>query len=195
MAKVQWDGGAEYTMVLEGHSDAPPAAVYDELADLSTHLTWGGTKQYPGFRLLSLDASGPAKVGTRFASVGSIPMTRVRWENDNEVTQARPGEVLELRTHAVARWRSGRRTDARYEHRYDIESDGAGSHVTYRLRQTAIADPPLRMRMPLGATLANRVMIPRFCRRGFRAMLRLAAERDAARAVDPTPALRPNLLP
>ena len=87
-------------MILEGRCDASPATVYEVLADLTTHLDWAGKGQYPGFRLISLDGAGPAVVGTGFTSVGSIPMARSRWENENQVVEARPPEVLQFHTEA-----------------------------------------------------------------------------------------------
>lgn len=182
---VRWDGGAAYEMRLDASSDAAPAAVYDELADLSTHLDWGGRRQYRGFRLLSLDGSGPMRTGSRFTSVGTVPMALSRWENRNEVVEARAPHVVEFHTDAEVVWRSGKRTVARYEHRYEIVPDGTGSRVSYRLRQTAITDPPLRMRLPVMRTMTHRMMIPMFCRRGFGAMLREAERRQVG---DPVPA-------
>ncbi len=66
------------------------------------------------------------QVGTGFTSVGSIPMARSRWENTNVVVEARAPEIVEFHTEAVVVWRSGKRTEARYEHRYEIapERDG-----------------------------------------------------------------------
>jgi hypothetical protein len=179
MSEVRWDGGANYEMVLDASCDASPAAVYDVLADLSTHLDWAGARQHRGFRLLSVHGTGPLELGTEFTSVGSIPMARSRWENQNEVVEARRPEVLEFHTEAVAVWRSGERTEAVYEHRYEIVADGTGSRVTYRLRQTAIENPPRRMRLPLMRTMTHRVMIPWFCKRGFTNLLRSAERRGA----------------
>jgi len=46
---------------------APPDVVYDFLADLGTHMTWGGNQQTSDFRLLSLEApAGSASAGTTF---------------------------------------------------------------------------------------------------------------------------------
>ncbi len=112
MTEVRWDGGAAYETVLEGRSDASPAAVYDVLADLSTHLEWAGKRQYPGFRLLSVHGTGPLETGTGFTSVGSVPMALSRWENQNEVVEARPSQILELHTDSLVVWRSGKRTEA-----------------------------------------------------------------------------------
>ncbi len=106
-------------------------------------------------------------------------MALARWRNQNKVIEARPPGILEFHTDAVAVWRTGKRTEARYEHRYEIRSEGTGSRVAYRLRQTAIANPPLRMRLPLMRTLTHRVMIPRFSRRGFANLLRSAEFRGS----------------
>ena len=76
---------------------------------------------------------------------------------------------------------------ARYEHRYEIAPDGTGSRVVYRLRQTAITDPPLRMRAPLMRTMTHRVMIPRFCRRGLNNLLRSAERLGSKDEVARTP--------
>jgi hypothetical protein len=156
MIHVGWDGGAVYEMTLEARCDAPPSAVYGELADLSTHLDWAGKRQYPGFRLLSLRDAGHMENGTEFTSVGSVPMALSRWENQNEVVEARFPETLEFHTRGLIVWRSGTRTEARYEHRYETRPDGTGSRVVYRLRQTAITNPPLRMRLPLMRTMTHR---------------------------------------
>jgi hypothetical protein len=182
MTEVRWDGGARYEMVLDARCDASSADVYDVLADPSTHLDWAGKRQYPGFRLLSLRGSGPLEAGSEFTSVGSIPMARSRSENGNEVVEARRPEILEFHTDAVVVWRSGKRTEARYEHRYEIRPEGTGSRVTYRLRQMAIENPPLRMRLPLMRALTHRVMLPRLCRRGFSNLLR-SAERLPGRVL------------
>ena len=179
MTEVRWDGGANYEMVLDASSGASPAAVYDVLSDPSTHLDWAGERQHRGFRLLSLNGTGPLEPGTEFTSVGSIPMARARWENSNVVVEARRPEVLEFHTEAVTVWRSGERTEAVYEHRYEIDRHATGSHVTYRLRQTAIENPPRRMRLPLMRTMTHRVMIPWFCKRGFTNLLRSAERRSS----------------
>ena len=68
---------------------ARPEAVYDVLADLRTHLEWGGARQSGDFRLQSLEASaGPGTVGTNFSGTGTIPMSARRWEDRSTVTIA-----------------------------------------------------------------------------------------------------------
>jgi hypothetical protein len=179
MTAMQWDGGDTYEMTFEGHSKAPAGVVYDVLTDLSTHLDWAGKRQYPGFRLLSVRGAGPLDAGTTFTSVGSVPVSLSRSENENEVVDARPPQILEFHTNALIVWRSGKRTEARYEHRFEIGSDGTGSRVIYRLRQTSISNPPLRLRLPVMRTVSHRVMIPMLCRRGFVNLLRTAGRRGS----------------
>ncbi len=182
MTRVVWNGDTAYEMTLDAQCDAPPAAVYDVLADLSTHLDWGGRRQRRNFRLTALHAEGPARVGAEFTSVGSIPMSSARWEDRSVVVRAEPGEVLEFHTDGVVTWPGGTMTDARWEHRYQIEPDGERSRVVYRLRRTAITNPPLRMRVPVMRTLTHRVMIPLLCRRGFVNLVATAEQRATAPA-------------
>lgn len=96
--------------------------------------------------------------------------------------------VVEFHTDGVAVWPSGRRTEARWEHRYDIEPAADGARVIYRLRRASMSNP-LRMRVPLMATMTHRVMIPFLCRRGFSNLLRAAEQSarsapPAARSID-----------
>jgi len=179
MARVISNSDTIYEMVLEAHCDASPGAVYAVLADLSTHLDWGGRRQRRSFRLTSLQGGGQMRVGTEFTSVGSIPMTRARWDDHSVVVQADPAAVMEFHTDSVAVWPpTGRKTEARWEHRYQIDPDGAGSRVTYRLRLASITNAPLRMTVPVMRTMTSRVMTPYLCQRGFANLLR-AAERPA----------------
>ena len=46
-------------------SRARPEAVYDQLADLRSHLDWGGVRQTRDFHLVSLDAEGAEGVPNR----------------------------------------------------------------------------------------------------------------------------------
>jgi hypothetical protein len=56
-------------MCLERTCAAPAPVVYDLLADLTSHLEWGGARQSSDFRLLSLVASdGPARAGSVFSA-------------------------------------------------------------------------------------------------------------------------------
>src|SRR3984893_8891803 len=108
-------------------------AVYDVLADLRTHLEWGGTRQSRDFRLLSLEASrGAATVGTAYSRPGAIAMSVSQWENRSTVTVADRALTFEFTTEGEA----GAMT-ARYRHRYEISPEAAGSRVTDTLTQLA----------------------------------------------------------
>lgn len=158
---------------------ARPEDVYDVLADLKTHLDWGGSRQSSDFRLLSLEApSGPATVGTTFSSTGTIPMSVRRWRDRSTVTVADRPRTFEFITEAKAGERNA--MTARYRHRYEISSDQAGSRVTYALTELAIAHPMLRMALVGIRQMTWRVAIPMFAGRGFRNLLTLAAQRAAA---------------
>src|SRR5258708_29600102 len=87
----------EFSMQLTRRSSAPPAALYDSLADLGTHATWGGKKQLYNFRLRSLEApAGPATVGTAFTSTGTIPMSLRRFEDQSKVTVAQRPQAFQV---------------------------------------------------------------------------------------------------
>src|SRR5437879_11734648 len=98
-----------YRLVMEQPSmhlsrlcSAPPDVVYDFLADLGSHLTWGGKQQTSDFRLLSLEApAGPAGVGTTFTSTGTIPMSSRHWEDRSKVTPAERPNTSEFVTTAL----------------------------------------------------------------------------------------------
>jgi hypothetical protein len=147
---------------------APAGAVYDMLADLSSHLRWAGAEQSADFRLLSMDApAGPAREGTVFTTTGSIPMTAKRWEDRSTVTVAARPETFEFVTEA----RAGAMT-ARYMHRYDIAPAQGGSTVTYTMTQEQIARPFLRLGLPVVRQMMWSVGIPMFAGRGFRNLLK-----------------------
>src|SRR5260370_22482125 len=122
---------------------AKPEAGCDLLADLKTHLDWGGARQSSDSRLLSLEAPpGPATVGTTFASTGTIPMSVRRWKDRSTVTAADRPRTFEFITEARAGDRNA--MTARYRHRYEISSDPAGSRASYSPTEPAIAHPTLR---------------------------------------------------
>jgi hypothetical protein len=165
---------ADYEMTLDGYCTALPEAVYGVLADLSTHLDWGGRGQRRTFRLTALEPAGPVREGTRFTSAGTIPMSRAHWSDESVVVRAEAPRLLEFHTDGVAVGPRGQGTRVRWEHRYAIEPEGTGCRVTYRLRRTSITRAPLRMRVPVMRTVTHRVMIPFLCRRGFTNLLALA---------------------
>ena len=173
-----------FSMRLSSHSSAPPEAVYDTLADLRTHLTWGGKEQRSDFRLLSLEApAGLATAGTSFTSTGALPMSSRRWEDISTVTVAERPRTFEFVTHATVQ-RSGQSMLATYRHRYEMAPAQTGSDVTYTFTQEDLINPFLRLGLPLVRTMTWRLGIPFLAGRGFRNLLANAeesAKRPAAR--------------
>ncbi|HSS93300.1 MAG TPA: SRPBCC family protein [Candidatus Dormibacteraeota bacterium] len=150
---------------------APPEVVYDMLADLRSHLRWGGAKQRADFRLLSLNApDGPASVGTIFATTGTIPMSGKRWEDSSTVCEAVRPSTFEFVTQGKVG--SGPKAMmARYAHRYELAPVEGGSTVTYTMTQQQITNPFLRLALPVIRQMMWRVGIPMFAGRGFRNLL------------------------
>lgn len=168
----------QISMRLTKRSSARPDVVYDLIADLRTHLTWGGTQQRSDFRLLSLDApAGAATAGTTFSSTGSIPMSVRKWEDHSTVTVAERGRAFEFVTHATVH-RSRRSMEATYRHRYEIAAaPGGGSVVTYEFTELSSLNPFLRLGLPVVRTMTWRVGIPFLAGRGFRNLLAIAEKR------------------
>ena len=163
-----------------GRSKVRPEDVYDVLADLHSHLEWGGKRQFKSFRLLSLDApTGPAAVGTEFTSTGGIPMNRVRFDNRNTVTKADRARSFEITTESTIAWPNRAKGEGTFVNAFDISPDGDGSRVVYRSIQLRFRNPPWGLRYPLLRNVTYRVWIPIWSGRGFRNMLRMAEERAA----------------
>jgi hypothetical protein len=164
----------QFSMRLSRRCSAPPEVVYDILADLRTHLTWGGTRQRSDFRLLSLDAtSEPATAGTSFTSTGAIPMSSRKWEDSSTVTVAVRPLTFEFVTHATVH-RSQRSMEATYRHHYEIAAAPQGSEVNYTFTQLDMSNPFLRLGLPVIRTMTWRVGIPFLAGRGFRNLLAMA---------------------
>ncbi len=174
------------SMRLSRKCAAPPEVVYDMLADLRSHLDWGGVRQAGDYRLLSLEAPDePATVGTVFASTGAIPMSRKRWEDSSTVTAAARPSTFEFVTEGRV-GSGGQAMVARYAHRYEIATAEGGSTVTYTMTQERMANPLLRLALPVIRQMMWRVGIPMFAGRGFRNLLR-GAERAATVRLAPDP--------
>jgi len=159
-------------------------AVYDILADLRTHIEWGGARQSREFRLVSLDSlPGPATVGTTFSSTGTIPMSRRHWSDRSTVTVADRPQMFEFTTQAMAG--EGKPMTAVYTHAYGITPAAGGSRVTYRMTQLSITNPILR----LGPAMSRMtwLMIPMFAGRGIRNLLALAEQSESRTVVPGSP--------
>jgi hypothetical protein len=187
MGEAKAYGRDDRTVVIKGHSNASPEDVFDLLSDLRSHLEWGGNRQYKMFRLLSLDAPAtPAQVGDVFTSTGNIPMTSAKkghWENTTTVTKAERPALFETRTEGRIPWSKGVAGEGTFDNRFEITPDGkGGSNVTYRAHQLRFLNPPWGLRYPLMREVTYRMWIPAWYRKGFKNMLKMAAERVGAKA-------------
>jgi uncharacterized protein YndB with AHSA1/START domain len=166
----------------EASSRATPEVVYEALADLQSHLEWGGHRQPAKMRLLTMDAPpGLATTGTEFVTTGSDP--NGMFSDRSVVTEATPGRAFEFVTDAaLTPKRGGRPVEATIVHRYEIASaDSGGSRVSYRYRVTRISHliGPLRLlRTPL-AGVVKKVWVL-VARRGLRNLIAVADVRSQA---------------
>ncbi|HSJ50004.1 MAG TPA: SRPBCC family protein [Actinomycetota bacterium] len=172
----------ELSVSVRATSRATPEQVFDVLADLSSHAEWGGERQRPKARLVSIGApAGPASVGTEFHSSGTDPMGR--FTDRSVVTEASRPAVFEFVTDARLETKRGRSTDWTLIHRYELEPQSDGCRLDYTIRLTRVSDlfgglvlfkvPGLRaLGMKASAALA---------RRGVRNLTQLAEERAGIR--------------
>jgi uncharacterized protein YndB with AHSA1/START domain len=173
----------KHDIVVEATRDsgASPEAVYEVLADPSTHLVWGGERHTKGARLVDVRAEdGPLTVGSEFTSTGRDLMGT--FEDRSVVTEADPGRVLEFVTEARLTTKKGRIADWTLIHRYAIEPAGAGSTVTYTVRTTRISALPGPMRL-LNVPLLSGLLMHEAAkgpRNGLANLLRMAEERARA---------------
>lgn len=157
---------------------APAEVVYDLLADLPSHLEWGGERQSAKTRLVSIDApDGPATVGTEFRTVGADHIGEFR--DGSVVTEATPPSLFEFVTEARLTTKKGTVADWTNVHRYRIASDADGCTITYTVRVARISalpgplalfNVPGLSRLALKGAAAGE-------RRGIRNLARLAEER------------------
>lgn len=174
----------ELSTSVEVKSRAPAGAIFDALADVRTHLEWGGERQGKTSRLTAVEApDGPAKVGTEFRTTGVDPMGTFR--DSSVVTEARKPEVFEFVTEAVLETKRGARVEWTNVHRYELmpEADN-GSSIRYSVRIVRASELHglLRvMRMPvLSGVVMRAARGP--AERGIRNLAALAEEREAASA-------------
>ena len=185
------DGGATYEMVLDANCDASPAAVYDVLADLSTHGGSGpASGSTPRCGCSRCGQRDRLEIGTEFTSVGSTPMARARWENTNVVVEAERPKVPSSSTRKP--WRCGGAASgrsgavrARYRH-IRARRDGDLASCTGCARRRSTQRLPLRVRAPLMRTMTHLVILPRSRRRGLKNLLR-SAGRSLTNEVARTP--------
>jgi hypothetical protein len=166
----------------EGSCRAPAEVVYDLLADLPSHLEWGGERQLETTRLLTLDAPpGAATVGVEFVTTGSDGKV-ARWSDRSVVTEATRASVFEFVTEGRRDGKAGSTpwllTAA---HRYVIVPEAGGCRVTYTQDLARLDGAPWMLRAP-GVSRLVFWMSAKYMRRGFDGLLAQAEERAGTSA-------------
>ena len=185
--EVKRDGGS-YRVTVSEETTAPPVAVYDLLADLSTHIEWGGS-WHPSRtqRLQSMEApAGPATVGVEFWSVGTT--TGGSWHDRSTVTAATRPEVFEFVTDGTLRDREDNdRMLLHAVHRYEIARTEGGAAITYLLSASlTVQAPPGDMHPRLPAVIFN-LLVPTVIERGTKNLAKMAEQRaGVVRLATPT---------
>jgi hypothetical protein len=169
----------ELSVRLEETSRAPAEAVYDLLADISSHLEWGGRAQpKTTYRLLSVDApEGRATVGTEFASTGADGMGT--FADSSVVTEATRPSLFEFVTEAKLSTKKGVVVEWTNVHRYELEPRADGCRIVYTvriLRMSELPGPLVAFKIPGLRALGLRVGGAN-SRKGLRNLARLAEER------------------
>jgi hypothetical protein len=192
MMEVQRTGRL-YRVTVSEETSASPETVYDLLADLSTHIEWGGS-WHPSRtqRLQSMQApEGPATVGVEFWSVGTT--TAGSWHDRSTVTAATRPEVFEFVTDGILRDREDNdRMLLKAVHRYELTPSENGAVITYLLSASlTVQAPPGDMHPRLPAVIFN-LLVPTVIERGTKNLARMAEERaGVARLAPPAAPARP----
>jgi hypothetical protein len=172
----------ELTARLQEASGAPAEAVYDLLANISSHLEWGGRRQKKNYRLLSIEAlEGPVTVGTEFGSRGADAMGE--FADASVVTEATRPSLFEFVTEAKLTTKKGRVAEWTNVHRYELEPKDDGCLITYRFRTLRISELPGAMvafKIPGLRAIGLRIGGSNL-RNGLRNLARLAEQRVEAR--------------
>jgi len=171
--------GGLYRVTVSEEAQAPTEAVYDTLADLSTHIEWGGS-WHPSRtqRLQSMEApEGVATIGVEFWSVGTT--SAGSWHDRSTVTEATRPTLFEFVTEG--RLRDRREHDRMLLnaiHRYEIAPTLAGgSLITYLLSaRMTLQAPPGDTHPRLPAVIFN-LLVPTVIERGTKNLARMAEER------------------
>lgn len=161
---------------LRSQSTATPEAVYGLLADLRSHLDWGGERQSAGFRLLTMDAPpGRATVGVEFRSTGTDGKHRVN-QDRSVVTEATAPSVFEFVTESRCLRKDGTLAmDATVVHRFEIAPIDGGCTAAYTAHTVRLEPVPAIFRLPVLSSMARRIL-GSMLRRGFRNLLAMAEE-------------------
>ena len=113
-------------------TSAGPQAIYNVLADVSTHIVWAGEQaKDKTLKLLTLDAGkGNAKVGTVFTSTGTA-IGSATFHDRSTVLEATPSRAFAFETESQLERKRRPIWEVRFVHRYEIRPAAAGSRIRY----------------------------------------------------------------
>jgi len=115
---------------VERKMDASPDAIYAVLADPNQSLEWSGKEAPLIFRLRDVRApAGPLIKGDTWTSKGVV--SYFKFQDRSTVVIADPGRAFGFDTESTVPRRLRPTWYGRFESRYTIRPDGAGSIVTY----------------------------------------------------------------
>lgn len=169
--------GREVAFRMSSTVASPPDVVYDVIADVGTHLDWGGTRGSKKYRLTAVDVQdGPAVKGSEWTSTGIAPDGTFR--DRSVVTEASRPSAFEFQTDAHIAFRKGGEGDWRLINRYEITPEGKGSRVAYTQRLIA-ATPLGPMKMMLNPLLGGigRMMVKGLNKPAMRGLAAMAEEK------------------
>ena len=176
MIEISRDGEL-YRVTVHEQCRAPAEAVYDVLADLRTHMDWGGSwHPSKAQRLQSMDApEGPATVGVEFWSIGTT--SAGSWHDRSRVSEASRPSLFEFVTNGVLRDGQGRDLMSLHAtHRYELQTNETTA-VTYALTaRMTLRTPPGDQHPRLPAVIFN-LVVPSVIERGTRNLMTMAEER------------------
>jgi hypothetical protein len=157
---------------------APPQAVYEVLADVRSHLEWGGNRSKKNFRLTGIEVGdAPVHQGSEWSSTGIAPDGTFR--DRSVVTEASHPSTFEFVTEAHVSLKKGGEGDWKVVNRYEIKPDGSGSVVTYKQRVThaTVLGPMKMMLNPLLAAV-GRMMVGSLIKPSMQNLASMAKERS-----------------
>ena len=169
--------GREVVFETRFRTAAPPEAVFDQLADVRSHLEWGGTKGNKKFHLTGLEGGATtAEKGTAWTSSGVAPDGT--FSDRSTVTDATRPSRFEFTTESHVTFRKGGEGDWSVVNGYEIAPEGSGSRVTYRQRVTkATAMGPMKMMLTPVLSSIGRMMVKGMNKTAMKNLAAMAEER------------------
>jgi hypothetical protein len=167
-------------VAVEADSAASTSTVYELLADPASHVVWGGERQGPRSRLLTMEAPpAPIGIGDEFSTTGADPMGG--FADRSVVTDATPSSTFEFVTEATFTTKKGASSVWTVVHRYALVPTAQGCRISYTLRITRISDLPGVLRIfnwPVLSPIAVRASSS-MSRKGVENLAAMAEERAA----------------